>query len=53
MRSMKKRFLESQGYDDWSVSPTGVLRCPHGHLVEDDGSCPEGCESPMLDAGII
>lgn len=50
MDSMKQQFLEGT---DWTTDGLGTLICPHGHRVEDDGSCPEGCESPMLSAGII
>lgn len=30
-----------------------ILTCPHGHRVEQDGRCPEGCRSPLRDAGLI
>lgn len=29
------------------------LTCPHGHQVEQDGTCPEGCTSPLRQAGLI
>lgn len=30
-----------------------TLVCPHGHNIEQDGKCPDGCESPLLKAGLI
>jgi hypothetical protein len=48
--SLKDQFLEGT---DWTTDGMGTLICPCGHRVEDDGHCPNGCESPMLDAGII
>lgn len=55
MMGMKRQVLENHGYMDegWDISPSGVLICPHGHLIEDDGECPEGCESPILEMGLI
>jgi len=50
--SMKREFLREHA-PDWSTDGMGTLICPHGHRVEDDGTCPEGCESPMRGAGII
>lgn len=37
---------------EWS-DEHDTLRCPCGYLVEDDGTCPEGCTSPFLIAGLI
>jgi hypothetical protein len=31
----------------------GVLTCPCGYDIEDDGECPHGCLSPFLAAGLI
>ncbi len=55
MREMKKQFLEAHGFaqDGWTVGLDGVLECPHGYRVEDDGECPKGCKSPMRQMGII
>lgn len=40
--------------DGWDQSADGmVLICPHGHRIEQDGSCPDGCESPLKGAGLI
>lgn len=51
--SMKEEALKAVGADEWSVTTHGMLMCPHGYTVEDDGRCPEGCESPLMGAGII
>lgn len=50
--SLKSDFLATAA-PDWRTDGMGTLICPHGHRVEDDGHCPDGCESPMLAAGII
>ena len=51
--SMKADALRSIGADDWDVDGMGMLVCPHGYKVEDDGGCPDGCESPLKGAGLI
>jgi len=48
--AMKREFLKGT---DWTTDGLGTLICPHGYRVEDDGKCPEGCVSPMKEAGII
>lgn len=50
---MKLEFLESYGYDEWDTDGMGMLICPCGERVEDDGECSNGCRSPLLDAGMI
>jgi hypothetical protein len=50
---MKLDFLESYGYDDWDTDGMGMLICPCGHRVEDDGHCPDGHTSPLLESGLI
>jgi hypothetical protein len=30
-----------------------LLDCPHGHTIEQDGTCHEGCVSPLRAAGIV
>ncbi len=30
-----------------------LLVCPHGHVIEQDGECPEGCVSPLKEMGLI
>jgi len=40
--------------DGWDQSSDGVvLICPHGHRIETDGSCPDGCVSPLREMGLI
>ena len=52
MRNMKEQLIEEMdGYDEWTVSRTGMWRCPHGNLCEDDlreghGDC--GCVPPIV-----
>lgn len=31
----------------------GTLTCPHGHEIEQDGECPEGCVSPLREMGMV
>ena len=38
--------------DGWSGNDV-TLTCPHGHLIEHDGRCPDGCESPLMGMGLI
>jgi len=42
--SLKSEFLKGT---EWSIDVGGTLICPCGHRVEDDGRCPNGCESPI------
>jgi hypothetical protein len=39
--------------EGWELVDDAELVCPHGHPIELDGHCPEGCESPLREAGII
>jgi len=52
---MKERFLRRMGFwkKGWSVTRDGVLVAPDGCLVEDDGECPHGYKSPLLQVGVI
>jgi len=37
--------------EGWSHDGFGFdanLICPHGDMIEMDGTCPEGCESPLM-----
>lgn len=51
--SMKRQALKSLGADEWEVTDDGMLVCPCGREVEDDGSCYNGHTSPLRDAGLI
>lgn len=51
-------MLEEMLPDGWYVydpqmGSSCTLECPHGHVIEQDGRCPEGCSSPLLDLGFI
>ena len=37
----------------WEVEDESVLICPHGHCIEYDGTCPDGCVSPLVEMGLI
>lgn len=39
--------------EGWTTDGIDMLICPCGNRVEDDGECPEGCVSPMLQEGMI
>lgn len=46
--------LAELGYDDWRAGWLGdMLVCPHDHEVELDGTCNEGCVSPLIEHGLI
>jgi hypothetical protein len=43
--------------DGWAIhdahlAPDFLLECPHGAVIEQDGRCPQGCVSPMIEAGL-
>jgi hypothetical protein len=40
---------ETDGMGDFD----SLLICPHGHTIEMDGRCPEGCVSPLREMGMI
>ena len=49
-------LLEAIGAEDWETDGYGIdscLICPHGHTIEQDGRCPEGCISPLRAYGLI
>lgn len=52
------QMIESILPEGWEVydpqmGSSCLLLCPHGEVIEQDGHCPEGCESPMLTMGMI
>lgn len=49
---MKRQVVQDIA-PEWNVTHTGMLECPHGNRIEDDGEGPCGCESPLLQAGLI
>ncbi|MFI6909760.1 hypothetical protein ACIBKY_51455 [Nonomuraea sp. NPDC050394] len=44
--------LEKLLPDGWTTDGDTVT-CPHAHTIELDGSCPQGCMSPLLRMGLI
>lgn len=50
MEHLKRKLVEGT---DWTTDGMGTLLCPCGHRVEDDGRCPNGHESIMLQKGLI
>lgn len=51
--SMKEQMLKEMGYTEWSVDHMGMLVCPCGRKVEDDGECPNGHVSPLRENALI
>lgn len=44
--------------DGWEIHDPDMfleflLECPCGNVIEQDGTCQEGCESPLRAAGLI
>lgn len=39
-------------YPDWDLDDISAT-CPHGTRIEHDGECPDGCESPLRQLGLI
>jgi hypothetical protein len=49
-------MLDELGAEEWTTDGFGmssILICPHGHRVEQDGTCPDGCVSPLREHGLI
>jgi hypothetical protein len=38
---------------DPEMGSSCLLECKHGEVIEQDGHCPEGCESPLRTLGFI
>jgi len=46
--------LDDLGADDWEAGEFGdQITCPHGITIQLDETCPKGCVSPLLTAGLI
>jgi len=48
--------MESMLPEGWTTDGYGLssnLICPHGNMMEQDGSGPCGCESPLKEMGLI
>lgn len=53
-----EEMLEELLPEDWEhdadmYGMSFTLTCPHGHQIEQDGECPEGCVSPLREMGMI
>lgn len=49
-------FFEELLPEGWETDGMGIdsmLVCPHGHTIEQDGRCPDGCVSPLREQGLI
>lgn len=49
------RMIEEMGWDH-DAGTYGLdfnLTCPCGHTIEQDGTCPDGCVSPLRTMGLI
>ena len=53
MLETARTLLTDNGFTGWEVVDESTLSCPHGHTIEWDGSCPDGCVSPLLELGLI
>ena len=49
----KEALLAELGYEDWEYDFAGRLRCPHGHICDEDGYAQDGCRSPLVEETII
>ena len=47
--------IESSGWEiyDPEMGLSFLLLCPHGDVVEQDGTCPNGDRSPLIALGVI
>ena len=52
-----EELIEELLPEDWEYEhgygSDGNLICPHGHTIEQDGRCPEGCVSPLVRLDLI
>jgi hypothetical protein len=48
-----KSFLPKGWEYETGYGSSGLLTCPHGYQIEQDGQCPEGCISPLVRFGFI
>ena len=49
----KSAILSQMGYENWEYDSSNLLRCPHGHVCDEDGHAQDGCKSPLLKEGMI
>lgn len=50
---MLQDVLESAGFGEWTIESEYSICCPHGHVIEWDGECPDGCVSALRQIGLI
>ena len=52
---MLQEILDSiaPGWEAQDSFDDSALICPCGHVIEQDGKCPEGCVSPLRAMGMI
>lgn len=46
----------AEQFPDWDTDGFGddsCLICPHGDTIEQDGTCPQGCVSPLIQLGMM
>lgn len=53
IKELEDMLPEGWEHDAQTYGYEFTLVCPHGHNIEQDGKCPDGCESPLMDAGWI
>lgn len=55
MMEVIEEMLEPSGWEvyDPEMGLSFLLLCPHGDTVEQDGICPNGEKSPLIDLGVI
>ena len=44
---VEEMLPDGWGVYDGHMGMDFLLECPHGHVIEQDGTCPEGCHSPL------
>lgn len=53
MEELIEELLPEDWEYEYGFGGDGNLTCPHGHTIEQDGRCPEGCVSPLVSQGLI
>ena len=50
---LEELLPEGWELEDPSMGADSLLVCPHSHVIELDGRCPDGCVSPVRALGLI
>jgi hypothetical protein len=53
MEELAVMLLEENGFDNWEVESDVTLICPCGDTIEWDGTCSDGCVSPLIQLGVM